>query len=186
MRHHRQLASALVLLLAPVALAAQNPAPIPQDRPLPAMTGRGPQGPGGAARRQRLQQMVFARFMDRAAQRLQLSAGDRQRLEQVLKDNEAQRRELAREARSVRQQLVAATGDPATPTPEFERLLNRMGDLRARDLQLWRDEQARLGAVLSPRQRAQFMAMRLEFTEMVQRMRQQRQRAAAPGGPTAP
>jgi len=176
---------AALALLPPAALLAQQPGPFPQDRALPARAGPGLQRPDAAARRQRLQQMVNARFMDRATQKLGLNAADRQRLEEVLRQNDAQRRQLTREARGVRQELVTASNDPATAPADFERLLSRMDDLRARDLQLWRDEQARLGTVLTPRQRAQFMAMRLEFTEMVQRMRQQR-RAQAPGGPQAP
>ncbi|HEX9108196.1 MAG TPA: hypothetical protein VF832_13230 [Longimicrobiales bacterium] len=180
MRRSRYLLGALALLL-PTSALAQRPDPLAQERPLPALAGR----PGPAMQRQRLQQLVFARFMDRASQRLGLNAGERQRLEQVLRENEAQRRSLAREARTVRQELVAASNDPGVPAAEFDRLLGRMDDLRARDLQLWRDEQARLGTVLTSRQRAQFMAMRLEFAEMVQRMRQPRQ-GRAPGGPQAP
>ncbi len=55
-----------------------------------------------------------------------------------------------------------------------------------RDLALWQSEQAQLATVLTPRQRAQFMAMRLEFAELVQRMRQQRAAARNQGDPGTP
>ncbi len=177
------LAGVLALLLAPPA-SAQQPGPFSRERPL---RGLGPrQGPRGAMlRRQQLQQQVFARFMDRAQQRLGLSPADRQRLEQVIRANEVQRRQLAREARTVRQQLNLAARDPATPQGEYDRLLGQVAELRQRDLALWRTEQAQLATVLSPRQRAQFMAMRMEFAELVQRMRQQRAQANA-GDPGVP
>ncbi len=186
MRRSIYLAGVLALLLAPTAAPAQQPpGPFSVERPL-----RGPgarQGPGAAAlRRQQLQQQVAARFMDRAQQRLGLSPADRQRLEQVIRANEVQRRELAREARQVRRQLVLATHDSTTPPAAYDRLLARVAELRQRDLALWQSEQAQLATVLTPRQRAQFMAMRLEFAELVQRMRQQRAAARNQGDPGTP
>jgi len=180
-------AGALALLLVPAAARAQRPGPAAPAAPVRAVDAGGALHPGGgrapgALRRQQLQQQVFARFMDRAAQRLGLAPADRQRLEQVIRTNDVQRRQLAREARTVRQELAAASRDPATPQGEYARLLDEMSDLRGRDLALWRGEQAQLATVLTPRQRAQFMAMRLEFYELVQRMRERR----APGGPGAP
>ncbi len=184
MRRGIYLAGVLALLLAPVAAQGQRPGPFSVERP-PRGAGMRQLPPGAAQRRQRLQQQVFARFMDRAQQRLGLSPADRVRLEQVIRANEAQRRELAREARAVRQQLNAAARDPATPQSEYDRLLGQVAELRQRDLALWRNEQAQLATVLNPRQRAQFMAMRMEFAELEQRMRQQRA-AAQEGGPGTP
>ncbi len=184
MRRHFWLAGVLALLLAPPALLAQQPGPFSAEPPLRGLGAR--QGPRGAAlRRQQLQQQVFARFMDRAQQRLGLSPTDRQRLEQVIRANEVQRRQLAWEARMVRQQLTAAARDPNTPQADYDRLLARVADLRERDLALWRSEQTQLATVLTPRQRAQFMAMRMEFAELVQRMRQRRAQANAVD-PTVP
>ncbi len=186
MRRHILLAALLVLPLAPATALAQRPGPFSIERPPRAPGAARPGQRGvGALRRQQLQQQVFTRFMDRAQQRLGLSAADRQRLEQVIRANEVQRRELAREARQVRQQLNVAARDPSTPQSEYDRLLAQVADLRQRDLALWRDEQAQLATVLNPRQRAQFMAMRMEFAEMVQRMRQQRAQAQQ-GGPGTP
>jgi hypothetical protein len=160
----KRLMLACLLLVGPWGLAAQQPGDVPAARPRALR-----QGP--ALRRQMLQQRVVARFMDRVSQRLALDAGQRQRLEQVLRSNEVERRALTREARDVRVQLERAASDPSTPDRQYDELLTRMGDLRARDLDLWRHEQAQLATVLTARQRAQFMAMRLEFLEMVQRAR---------------
>lgn len=161
--------------------------------PLPALAQGGPPAarPGGArvpaevaaARRQQLRQQVFARFMDRASRRLALTAEDRLRVEQVLLRGEAQRAALAQEARAVRRALAAAGRDSATPQQEYDRLLKRMTELRTQELALWEREQAELGQVLTPRQRAQLMAMRLELFERVQRMREQRLRTAERLGP---
>ncbi len=186
MRRQIHMAALLALLLAPATALAQRPGPFSVERPLRAHAATRQRPPGAALmRRQQLQQQVFARFMDRAQQRLGLSAAERQRLEQVVRANEVQRRELAREARQVRQQLNVAARDPNTPQAEYDRLLAQVAELRQRDLALWREEQAQLATVLNPRQRAQFMAMRMEFAEMVQRMRQQRAQAQA-GDPGVP
>ena len=157
----------VMLLATPLAAAAQRPGVFRPRRPVVA-------GAPGALRRQALQQEVFVRFMDRVSERLALTPVTRQRLEQVLRANNVRRRGLAQEARATRRDLVAATADPNTPSAEYDRLLGRMADLRARDLDLWRSEQAELRQVLTPRQRAQLMAMRLDLAEMMQRARQAR------------
>src|SRR5512146_1248583 len=161
----------LLMLAGPPGVAAQQL----DDRAAPRRPGQRPGRPAlGAARRQMLQQRIFARFMDRATVRLGLTADGRQRLEQVVLTNEGQRRELARQARALRSELARASADANTPDSQFDRLLRQMGELRARELDLWRSEQTDLAGVLTPRQRAQFLAMRLEFFEMVQRARQAR------------
>jgi Spy/CpxP family protein refolding chaperone len=157
----------LLLLVTPLAAAGQRPGVFRPRRPAAA-------GAPGTLRRQALQQEVFTRFMDRVSERLALTSVARQRLEEVLRANNMRRRELAQDARAARRDLVAATADPNTPPAEFDRLLGRMADLRARDLDLWRSEQAELERVLTARQRAQLMAMRLDLAEMMQRARQAR------------
>lgn len=131
-------------------------------------------------RRAALQAQVLDRFMDRVSARLQLDPDQRIRLEQVLHENEVKRRSLQEDAAALRRQLGDAIRDPDTRPADFDRLLGRMGDLRARDARLWRDEQSALAHVLSPRQRAEFVGLRMQFYEMVQRLRRQR---GMPGGP---
>ncbi|MBX6363777.1 MAG: Spy/CpxP family protein refolding chaperone [Gemmatimonadetes bacterium] len=116
--------------------------------------------------------------MDRVTERLRLDASQRRRLEDVLRQNEGRRRALAREAGALRQQLTQAADDPGVSDAELQRMLDQMADLRRRELDLWRDEQHALATVLNPRQRARFMVMRLQFTEMVQRARRERRGGA--------
>lgn len=146
--------------------------------PLPAAAQRPGQGHRAA-----LEAQVLQRFMDRVSERLQLDPEQRGQLEQVLRDNEVQRRALQRDATTLRRDLADAVRNPDTKPGEFDRLLGRMADLRVRDAKLWRDEQSALAHVLSPRQRAEFIGLRLQFYEMVQRLRRQR---GMPGGPPGP
>jgi hypothetical protein len=70
------------------------------------------QAPRDAPERRALQARVVDRFMDRAAERLRLDASQRRRLEDVIRQHEGRRRELAREAASLRQRLAQAADDP--------------------------------------------------------------------------
>ncbi|HEU4648492.1 MAG TPA: hypothetical protein VFS33_05490 [Gemmatimonadales bacterium] len=136
--------------------------------------GASAQAQRNAPERRALQARVVDRFMDRAAERLRLDASQRRRLEDAMRQNEGRRRALAREAVGLRQRLAQAVDDANVPESEIQRMLDQMADLRRRELDLWQDEQRSLAGVLGPRQRAQFMVMRLQFTEMVQRMRRER------------
>lgn len=163
----RVLAVGLTLLLLPAGARAQAVAP------------------RNAPERRALQARVVDRFMDRVAERLRLDASRRRRLEDVLRQNEGRRRALAREAGALRQRLVRAADDPGVSDAELQRMLDQMADLRRRELDLWRDEQRSLATVLDARQRARFMVMRLQFTEMVQRARRER-RGGPFGDPPSP
>ena len=171
----------LLILLAPAAARAQR---APDMLPGPAQYRQAPLQE--LVRRRELQQQLFRRFMRQASLRLGLDPQQQQQLVRVVAANEVRRRDLAREARLLRQQLASASRDTATPQAEYDRLLGRMAELRARDLELWRGEQAQLGQVLTPRQQAQFMAMRLEFFERVQRLRERRRELAQQPAPAAP
>lgn len=162
----------LAALLMPMAAQAQRPSASRAAAQLQQQPDRAPKG--AAARRQALMARIFDRFMDRATVQLQLDARQRQQLEAVLRSNEARRRELAQEARQLRREQQAALRDPNTSSEAFQRVLDRMADVRARDLELYRSEQEQLARVLTPRQRTQFMALRQQFTEMVQQLRRNR------------
>lgn len=168
-------------LAAPSLARAQEPAPVRAGAPAYAERAAPDVG-----QRQALQRELFNRFMNRASNRLGLTPEESQRLRGVVAMHDRRRRDLAQEARVVRTELAHANADPSTPPAEYDRLLARMADLRARDLDLWRTEQAELGQVLNPRQRAQFMAMRLEFFDRVQRMREQRRLGAGPAAGPGP
>lgn len=136
------------------------------------------------ARRAQLEAEVFERFLNRTAEELQLDESGRARLEKTLRQAGQRRRELGGQWRDLRQHLIEAVRDSSTSEAEFTRLLNELTALRARDYELWRDEQKALADVLNPRQRAQFAVLFLRFNERLQEMRFRR---AGPGDrPVAP
>jgi sirohydrochlorin ferrochelatase len=121
-----------------------------------------------------LQAQVYSTFMDRATERMRLAGSDRGRLETLMRENEYRRVALGRESSELYRQLGYALSVRGTPDAEFTRLLDRVTELRQRELDLWRAEQNALSSVLTPRQRAEFMGLRAEFFERVQALRFQK------------
>ncbi|HEX7090279.1 MAG TPA: hypothetical protein VF192_09085 [Longimicrobiales bacterium] len=133
-----------------------------------------------STRRGQLERQILSRFLDRAARELELDAAGRARLEGVLRTSVEQRRAIAREAARLRQALNRALRDPATPDAEFERLLDELAELRAREIRLWREEQDALAGALTPRQRARFMVMSARLNERIRALRAARSERAGP------
>jgi Spy/CpxP family protein refolding chaperone len=133
-----------------------------------------------STRRGQLERQVLSRFLDRAARELELDAAGRARLEGVLHASVEQRRAIAQEAARLRQDLNAALRDPATPDAEFERLLNELAELRAREIRIWREEQAALADALTPRQRARFLVMSARLNERIRALRAAGNQPAGP------
>lgn len=136
-----------------------------------APAGLAAQGPD---RRAHLEEAVRARFLEMAAARLELDAGQRQRLTAVLDEGADARRQLLRESVRLRQRLLAAARDPETPSSTFEALLREMATLTEREHALERREQERLAAFLDPRQRVMFLMMRMRFNDQVRELRGRR------------
>lgn len=135
--------------------------------------------PAGAAaqgpeRRAHLEEAVRARFLEMAAERLDLSATQRQRLTTVLDEGADARRQLLRESVRLRQRLIEAAQDPETPSSAFEGLLRELEALTEQEHALERREQERLAEFLDPRQRVMFLMMRMRFNEQVQELRGRR------------
>jgi hypothetical protein len=152
------LALGLALLLAVAPAEGQIP---PGDRqPHDAMIQR----------RAQLEQQVRQRFMAEVSRELGLESAQRERMETVLRQGAENRRSLAMESRQLRMDLVQAVRDPATPAPEFQRLLNRMNGIRAREQALERREMEALAEFLDARQQAQFLVLRMELNERVRGM----------------
>jgi hypothetical protein len=121
-----------------------------------------------------LQAQVYSTFMDRATERMRLAGTNRGRLETLMRENEDRRVALGRESAELYRQLAYALSVRSTSDAEFTRLLDRVTELRQRELDLWRAEQTALARVLTPRQRAEFMGLRAEFFERVQALRFQK------------
>jgi len=149
----------LAILLLPVTLAAQPPRQPPRDRML-------------------LERQIMQRFANQVGDSLRLSNEGRAQLERWLVQTNAGRRELARETAQVRRELADAVRNPQTTDAEFERLLDRLADVRRRQLeQLQRDDQE-LRSTLTPRQRAQLF---LGLARLQERMREIMAQRAGPG-----
>lgn len=161
-----------ILLAMVVALAA------------PAMAAAQDARPGQRAeRREQLERQVRERFLDIAAERLDLSADQRERLGAVVHEGMRERRALMRESMELRRRLLQAARDDATTAETFESLLARLDSLAAAEHALERREQERLAAFLSPRQRALFLVERMRFNERVRELRGRGPGARRPGGP---
>lgn len=133
------------------------------------------------AERAALRAQVFQTFMDRATDRLGLDASARARLEQVLRQNETRRHDMGRQSAQARRDIQAGLQNNASDA-ELARLLDKLDELRVRELDVWRVEQAELARVLTSRQRAQLIGLRAELFERVQQMGRQKW-SARPGNP---
>lgn len=129
------------------------------------------QGPPTPEQREEMRQRIEMRFLDMAAQRLELDANQRTRLGAVMQHAAAERRSIAEEGMQLRREaadlLRAGGGDGA----RAEHILTELTRLRERELELWRREQQDLAGVLTPVQRLEWMAMRARFTERVRGVR---------------
>jgi hypothetical protein len=134
-------------------------------------------------RRAELEQQVRQQFLAQVAERLELDASQRDQLEQVLRAGAESRRELAQESRQVRMAIMQAVRRDA-PAAAYEELLQRMAELRARELRLEQREDAALAQFLDARQRATFLVLRMQLSERVRGMRATRggDRPRGPGG----
>lgn len=155
----RALLAMLAVLLLPVSLAAQPPRQAPRDRML-------------------LERQIMQRFANQVGDSLRLSGASRAQLERWLVQTNTRRRELGRETAQLRRELGDAVRRPETTDAEFERLLNRLADVRRRQIeQLQRDDQE-LRSTLTPRQRAQLV---LGLARLQERMREIMAQRAGPG-----
>lgn len=152
----------LALLVGPGALVAQ---------------GRGPD----RDRRESLERQVREQFMERIADRLELTDAQRERVGEALAGSAAARRELAAESRSLRTELMQAVRADDAPMSRFREILDRLEAVREREREIERQEEAALAEILDPRQRVVFLMMRMQLNDRIRRMR-----GMMPGGPGGP
>jgi hypothetical protein len=132
-------------------------------------------------RRAQLEQQVRHRFLAEVSRELGLEGGQRQRMEAVLREGAEGRRSLAMESRQLRHDLVRAVEDPSTTSAQYQRLLNRVNGIRAREQALERREMEALAEFLDARQQAQFLVLRMHFNERVRGMGPGPRQDGAPG-----
>ena len=145
---------------------ARRPEPSAQDR----KEGR------QAGDAERLRSRLMTQFLDHASKELDLTEDQTRRLHQEFGEVQEKRRSLIREQRAVRLRLEALNQEGRASDDEARQLLQRAADLKAREAELWREEQERIGRVLTPAQQARFLMLQERFAERVRQMRQDRRR----------
>jgi Spy/CpxP family protein refolding chaperone len=155
---------ALCALLSPAALAAQRTGSDADRRA------------ALQARRDSLENEVARKFMERLTTDLKLDSDQRARVENVMKRSGMRRSELTRRSTALRGRLHRALRSDTTTAAEFQQLLVDHEALRAAEHDLWRQDQEELAAVLTPRQRVQFIISWAHFQETMREIMSQRRR----------
>lgn len=145
---------AAMLLFAPLPLAAQRP---------------GGQGspPPHPPRREMLQRQVGERFMQGVAAQLKLDAPTRAKLQEHLLKSGEQRRDLAERSQILRIQMVRAARDSATSDAQLRAYLAEAAELKQKEDEIWKSDQAALARILTPRQHVQFVFMWLRLNDQI-------------------
>jgi hypothetical protein len=141
--------------------------------------------------RQDRQQMMLRIQRDlemRLARELELSPRQLEGLRRIMVESRGVRGDLMRERFQLRQDMNAHR-ERGGSEAEARRLLDRTRALRAREVDLQRQEEERLLEVLTPSQLLQFHELMGEFNDAVRRLEMQRGRPGQripPGGGTGP
>jgi Spy/CpxP family protein refolding chaperone len=160
-------ATAMASLTAP--LRAQQPAAAP-----PARVPDGRRGPDSAGRA-RLEGDVRRGFARAVRQRVGLSDDQIAKLRPVSQRYEQQRRQLQIEERDTRMSLRQAMRDERTAdAKQVDGLLHKMVEIQQRRARLLESEQRDLAAIMSPFQRAKYMALQEQVRRRLEQMRQRR------------
>jgi hypothetical protein len=169
-------------------LAALLIALVPQPGAAQMRGGRGRQqqrldGQAGMNRAQ-LERQILQRFVEQSGREIGLNGPTQSRLQQILNESNARRRELTQEGAQLRQRLIAAVRSSDTSDEEFSSILADIDALREREHELWRKDQESLSKELTPRQRALFTVRWLRFQENIRDLIDRRQGGG--GGPPPP
>lgn len=166
MRRYLRLSLACALL--PFASArGQEAVPPPGQAP-------GQRAPDSVGRA-RLEGEVRRGFARAVRQRVGLSDEQMTRLRPVAMRYEQQRRQLQMEERGTRLSLRDAMAKEETAgANEIDALLGKMLDIQKRRVQLLESEQRDLAAIMTPVQRAKYMALQEQVRRRMEQMRQRR------------
>ena len=128
------------------------------------------------ARRDSLETEVARKFMERLTRDLRLDTDQRVRVERVMARSSTRRSELTRRSGELRGRLHRALRSETTTEAEFQQLLTDHEALRAQEHDLWRQDQQELSAVLTARQRVQFIISWAHFQATMREIMSQRPR----------
>lgn len=159
--------AAIVLVSFTVPVAAQSPAGPPQQ----AVGERMPDSAGRA----RLEGEVRRGFARAVRARVGLSDNQMRLLAPLSQRHEQQRRRLQLEERDTRMSLRATVRDyqPAD-SAKVGKLLETLTDIQKRRVQLLESEQRDLATIMSPVQRARYLALQEQVRRRLEQMRQRR------------
>jgi hypothetical protein len=132
------------------------------------------------ARRDSLEAEISQKFLERLTRDLRLDADQRTRVERIMEGSGQRRRDLMQASLELRGRMHRALRSSTTTDAEFMRLLGDHETLRGREHELWRRDQDELAAVLSARQRVQFIISWAGFQETMREILSQRRQDDEP------
>lgn len=115
---------------------------------------------GDSRDRERLEQRVRAQMARMMEERLGLTADEAERLGEIVQEFRAQRFELVREERATRRRVEALMLEGTDDDAEALELLTRLAELRAREVELFTEEQQSLLEVLTPTELLEYQSLR--------------------------
>ena len=125
--------------------------------------------------RANLENDIRRRFAQLVRQRVGLTDTQIARIAPMTQRYEAQRRQLLVEERNARQSLrVMLRNESTADTAQVSRRIQQLIDIQRRRVQLVEAEQRELATVMTPIQRAKFMALQEQVRRRLEQMRQQR------------
>ena len=127
------------------------------------------------ANRQRLENDIRRRFAQLVRQRVGLTDEQLKRVAPMTQQYEQQRRQLLVEERQARTSLRDMMRNERTAdSAQVNRRLQQLIDIQKRRIQIVESEQRDLATVMTPIQRAKFMALQEQVRRRLEQMRQQR------------
>jgi len=146
----------LLALLLPVQLPAQEPRP-----------------PGApATQRARLEGDIRRTFVRAVREHVGLSEDQMRRLAPLTQKHERQRRELQQAERRARVTLQSELRSATPDTASVSRQLDALLDVQRRRMQLIEAEHRELATVMTPVQRARYLALQEQVRRRVEQLRQ--------------
>ncbi|HEU4995882.1 MAG TPA: Spy/CpxP family protein refolding chaperone [Gemmatimonadaceae bacterium] len=159
----RRIAVGLIALAVAAPLEAQRPG----ARPLQAQ---------GIGDRARLEQEIRRGFAIAVRRRVGLNDAQMAKLGPIASRYEQQRRQLQAEERDARLALGQALRNESTAdSKQVDGLLQRMIDIQKRRVSLVESEQHELATIMSPVQRARYLALQEQIRRRLEQARQRRQ-----------
>jgi len=157
----------IALLVFTQALTAQNPSGSPRQ----AAPERAPDSAGRA----RLEGDIRGGFARAVRERVGLSDAQMRQLGPLSQRHEQQRRRLQLEERDTRTALrVAVRAYQPADSAKVGQLLQNLIDIQRRRVQLLEVEQRDLSAMMTPVQRARYLALQEQVRRRLEQMRQRR------------